>query len=161
MPHPLPLADGTDTDTEILTWLDDCTRMAIRVTAHHRVTTPIVLAEFRAAIKTVGIPASTLADNGMVYTVRLAGIGRQGGRNSFEHELRRLHVIQKNGRPNHPRLRAKSRDSNRPSRSGSALSRSNPRRLSSCRHYSMSSSTNTTTAAPPVVATPSNTGNAL
>lgn len=99
------LAGGTD--VEILTWLDDCTRYAIRVTAHHRVTTPIVLAEFRAAIKTAGIPASTLTDNGMVFTVRLAGIGRQGGRNAFEHELRRLHIIQKNGRPNRPTTQGK------------------------------------------------------
>ncbi len=36
----------------------------------------------------------------MVYTVRLAG-GR-GGRNTFENELRRLHVVQKNSRPDHP-----------------------------------------------------------
>jgi hypothetical protein len=36
----------------------------------------------------------------MVYTVRLAG-GR-GGRNTFEHELRRLHIVQKNSRPAHP-----------------------------------------------------------
>ena len=36
----------------------------------------------------------------MVYTARFAG-GR-GGRNGFEHELRRLHVTQKNSRPNHP-----------------------------------------------------------
>ena len=98
---------STGADVEILTWLDDCTRYAIRVTAHHRVTTPIVLAEFRAAVKTAGIPASTLTDNGMVFTVRLAGIGRQGGRNSFEHELRRLHVIQKNGKPNHPTTQGK------------------------------------------------------
>jgi transposase len=48
------LADGTD--VEILTWLDDCTRYAIRVTAHHRVTGPIVLAQFRTAYKTAGIP---------------------------------------------------------------------------------------------------------
>ncbi|MGZ5385468.1 MAG: DDE-type integrase/transposase/recombinase, partial [Acidimicrobiia bacterium] len=95
-----PLADGTD--VEILSWLDDCTRYAVRVTAHHRITTPIVLAEFRHAIKTHGIPASTLTDNGMVFTVRLAGIGRQGGRNAFENELRRLHITQKNGKPNHP-----------------------------------------------------------
>ncbi|WP_204163501.1 integrase core domain-containing protein [Nocardioides gilvus] len=88
--------------SQILPWIDDCTRMAIRVTAHQRVTTPIVLAEFRSAIKTHGVPASTLTDNGMVFTVRLAGIGRQGGLNSFEAELRRLHVTQKNSRPNHP-----------------------------------------------------------
>ena len=99
------LAGGTD--VEILTWLDDCTRYAIRVTAHHRVTTPIVLTEFRHAYKTAGIPASTLTDNGMVFTVRLAGIGRQGGRNAFEHELRRLHITQKNGKPNHPTTQGK------------------------------------------------------
>src|SRR5215203_895095 len=87
-------------DVEILPWLDDCTRFAIRLTAHHRVTGPIVLAEFRQAIKTHGIPASTLTDNGMVFTTRFAG-GR-GGRNGFESELRRLHIIQKNSRANHP-----------------------------------------------------------
>ncbi|GAB2602444.1 hypothetical protein GCM10027067_12190 [Pseudactinotalea suaedae] len=38
----------------------------------------------------------------MVYTVRLAGIGRQGGRNGFEAQLRTWGVIQKNSRPNHP-----------------------------------------------------------
>ncbi|GAB3134005.1 integrase core domain-containing protein [Microbispora hainanensis] len=36
----------------------------------------------------------------MVFTTRLAG-GR-GGRNAFESELRRLHLIQKNCTPNHP-----------------------------------------------------------
>ena len=37
-----PLADGTD--TEILTWLDDHSRYALRISAHHRVTGPIVVA---------------------------------------------------------------------------------------------------------------------
>ena len=97
----------TGADVEILSWLDDCTRYAIRVTAHPRITTPIVLAEFRQAVKNAGIPASTLTDNGMVFTVRLAGIGRKGGRNSFENELRRLHIIQKNGKPNHPTTQGK------------------------------------------------------
>ena len=45
-------------------------------------------------------PASTLTDNGMVYTVRFAG-GR-GGRNTFEQELHDRHVVQKNSRPGHP-----------------------------------------------------------
>jgi len=45
-----------------------------------------------------------LAD-GMVFTTRLSG-GR-GGRNAFEHELRRLGVTQKNGKPSHRRPRAK------------------------------------------------------
>ena len=97
----LTCADGTPgVDTEILTWLDDCSRYALSVTAHHRVTGPIVLTTFRTALTQHGIPASTLTDNGMVYTTRFAG-GR-GGRTSLEHELRRLHVVQKNSRPNHP-----------------------------------------------------------
>ncbi|MGW0192163.1 IS481 family transposase [Nonomuraea sp. NPDC003201] len=92
------LADGTD--TEILSWLDDHSRYALSVTAHARVTGPIVRDTFRQAVATHGVPASTLTDNGMVFTTRLAG-GR-GGRNAFEHELRRLHVRQKNSTPNHP-----------------------------------------------------------
>jgi transposase InsO family protein len=97
-----PLAAGTG--TEILTWLDDHSRLARRVTAWHRVTGPIVFAEFRAAAA-YGAPASTLTDNGMVFTTRLSG-GR-GGRNSFEHELRRLGIRQKNGKPNHPPTQGK------------------------------------------------------
>lgn len=87
-------------DTEILTWLDDCSRYALSVTAHVRVTGPIVLAEFRRTVAEHGIPASTLTDNGMVFTTRLSG--GKGGRNGFEHELRKLGVRQKNSRPGHP-----------------------------------------------------------
>jgi len=87
-------------DVEIISWLDDCTRYALHVTAHPRITTPIVVTTFREALARHGIPASTLTDNGMVYTVRFAG-GR-GGRNNFEDELSRRHIVQKNSRPGHP-----------------------------------------------------------
>jgi transposase InsO family protein len=93
-----PLADGTD--TEILTWLDDHSRYALSVTAHRRVTGPIVLRTFRETLTQHGIPASTLTDNGMVFTTRLSG--GKGGRNAFEAELHRLGIVQKNSRPNHP-----------------------------------------------------------
>ena len=89
-------------DVEIISWLDDCTRYALHLSAHRRVTTPIVTTSFRDAAGQHGIPASTLTDNGMVYTVRLAGLGRQGGRNGFEEQLRTWNVVQKNSRPNHP-----------------------------------------------------------
>nr|WP_156926144.1 DDE-type integrase/transposase/recombinase [Glycomyces arizonensis] len=92
------LAGGAD--TEILTWLDDCTRYALSVTAHERVTGPITQGTFKAACDRHGIPASTLTDNGLVFTTRLAG-GR-GGKNALEHELARLGVTQKNSRPNRP-----------------------------------------------------------
>jgi transposase InsO family protein len=98
-----PLADGTD--AEILSWLDDHSRYLLRVTAHRRVTGPIVLAAFRAAVAGHGAPASTLTDNGMVFTTRFAG-GR-GGRNGFEAELRRLGIKQKNGKPSHPQTQGK------------------------------------------------------
>ncbi|MGY1836262.1 IS481 family transposase [Blastococcus sp. SYSU DS0510] len=90
----------TGADTEIITWLDDHSRLALHVSAHARITGPIVLATFTNAAAQHGYPASTLTDNGMVYTTRFAG-GR-GGRNHLETELRRLGITQKNSRPNHP-----------------------------------------------------------
>ncbi len=87
---------------EIITWLDDHSRYALHVSAHTRITARIVLATFRQAADLHGHPASTLTDNGMVYTVRFAGIGRRGGRTMLEHELHRLGITQKNSRPNHP-----------------------------------------------------------
>jgi transposase InsO family protein len=98
-----PLADGTG--TEVLTWLDDHSRLALPVTAHRRVTGPIVLAAFRAAVAAYGPPASTLTDNGLVFTARFAG--GKGGRNALENELRRLGITQKNGKPNHPQTQGK------------------------------------------------------
>ena len=43
------------TDVEILCWLDDCSRLAISVTAHRRVTGTIVVKEFTNAIARHGI----------------------------------------------------------------------------------------------------------
>jgi transposase InsO family protein len=97
------LAGGAD--VEILTWLDDHSRYALSVTAHLRVTGPVVLATFRKTIATHGIPASTLTDNGMVFTTRYAG--GKGGRNHLEHELRERNITQKNGQPNHPQTQGK------------------------------------------------------
>ena len=92
------LGDGTD--AEILTWIDDHSRYVLHCTAHVRVTGPVVLAAFRQAGDLHGYPASTLTDNGMVFTTRYSG-GR-GGRNHLEHELRTRNIVQKNSRPNHP-----------------------------------------------------------
>lgn len=99
------LADASG--VEILTFLDDCSRYAISVTAHRTVTTQQLIEMFRTAISHHGTPASTLTDNGMIYTVRLAGRRRAGGRNAFEHELRRLNITQKNGAPAHPQTQGK------------------------------------------------------
>ncbi len=93
------------TDVEILTWLDDCSRYALSVTAHRPVTGPVVLTTFRNTAATHGFPASTLTDNGRVFTVRL--FGGTPGRNHLEHELRERNITQKNGKPNHPQTQGK------------------------------------------------------
>ena len=95
-----PLADGTD--VEILTFLDDHSRYALSCTVHAPVTGDIVVAAFRAAIDAHGIPASTLTDNGLVFTTRFLH-----GPNNFERELVILGIAQKNGRPNHPQTQGK------------------------------------------------------
>ena len=89
----------TGADTEIITWLDDHSRLALHVSAHPRTTGPIVPATSRKATDQQGYPASTLTDHGMVYTTRFAG-GRTG-RNGVEPELHRLDIAQKNSAPNH------------------------------------------------------------
>jgi len=94
------LADGTD--VEILNWLDDHSRFLIACTAHTPVDGDAVVREFLTATEQHGIPASTLTDNGSVYTSRFTG-----GRNAFEYLLPLLGVKQKNGAPGHPTTQGK------------------------------------------------------
>ena len=89
-----------ESTVEIITWLDDCSRYALSVTAHRRITGPIVVDTFDQTCADHGFPASTLTDNAMVYTTRLSG-GR-GGRNALETLLADLGIEQKNSAPNHP-----------------------------------------------------------
>jgi transposase InsO family protein len=94
------LADGTD--IEILNWLDDHSRCLLSCTAHQPVTGDAVVTTFLAAIEAHGTPASTLTDNGRVYTARFGG-----GRNAFEYLLPLLGIRQKNGAPGHPQTQGK------------------------------------------------------
>ncbi len=94
------LAGGLD--VEVITWLDDHSRYALHISAHTRISAKVVADTFTETAAQHGYPASTLTDNGMVYTVRFAGIGRRGGRTILEHQLRRLGITQKNSRPHHP-----------------------------------------------------------
>jgi transposase InsO family protein len=94
------LQDGTD--AEVLNWLDDHSRYLLSCTAHQPVTGDDVVAVFLGVIEDHGAPASTLTDNGSVYTSRFTG-----GRNAFEYILRLLDVRQKNGSPGHPQTQGK------------------------------------------------------
>ncbi len=87
---------------EILTFLDDHARLALTITAYPVVTVQRVLTQFRDTVAEFGPPASTLTDNGLVFTTRV-----RGGRNTFENELNLLGIDQKNGRPNHPQTQGK------------------------------------------------------
>lgn len=91
---------ATGRDVEVITWLDDHARYALHTSAHWRVTARTVLDTFTETAGQHGYPASTLTDNGMIYTVRFAG--GKGGRSMLEHELRHLGIVQKNSRPGHP-----------------------------------------------------------
>lgn len=97
------LADGTD--TEIISWLDDHARYLLHISAHSRITTPIVTATFTDTADTHGLPASTLTDNGLVYTTRFAR--GAGGPNGYEHLIKRLGITQKNSSPAHPQTQGK------------------------------------------------------
>jgi len=94
------LADGTD--VEILNWLDDHSRYLLSCTVHRPVTGDVVVAVFLGLVEEYGPPASTLTDNGRVYTSRFTG-----GRNAFEYILPILGVRQKNGAPGHPQTQGK------------------------------------------------------
>ncbi len=94
------LADGTD--VEILNWLDDHSRFLLGCTAHTPVSGDIVAETFLTVADQHGLPASTLTDNGMVYTTRFSG-----GKNAFEYLIAILGITQKNGRPSHPQTQGK------------------------------------------------------
>jgi transposase InsO family protein len=94
------LADGTDVD--VLNWLDDHSRLLLSATAHQAVSGDDVVRLFLEVIDQYGPPASTLTDNGRIYTARFGG-----GRNAFEYLLPILGVRQKNGSPGHPQTQGK------------------------------------------------------
>ena len=90
---------------EVLDFIDDHSRYLLSITARPAFTGPAVAAELQRLIDTYGPPASTLTDNGLVFTARLAG--RKGGRNAFEKVLTDNCIQQKNGRPGHPQTQGK------------------------------------------------------
>ena len=97
-----PLAGGRP--AEILAWIDDHSRYALSLTAHAPVTGQDVVEAFRAACAAHGAPASTLTDNGLVFTTRLLP---SGPRNALEQELAARGIARKNGKPNHPQTQGK------------------------------------------------------
>lgn len=94
------------TDTQVITWLDDHSRYLLHVSAHPHITCQTVVQTFTQTAKIHDLPASTLTDNGMVYTTRLArgNNTRNNQPNAFEQLLDELNITQKNGAPAHPTI---------------------------------------------------------
>ncbi len=90
---------------EILDFLDDHSRYLLHLHARTAFTGTDVVTCMNELIDHYGPPASTLTDNGMVFTTRL--IGANPGRNGFEKLLQTHQITQKNGRPNHPQTQGK------------------------------------------------------
>lgn len=97
------LADNTRID--ILDFLDDHSRYLLSITAYKPCTGQHVVQAMNHLIITYGPPASTLTDNGMVFTTRFAT--HPGAKNGFELLLASHHITQKNGRPGHPQTQGK------------------------------------------------------
>lgn len=89
------LADGTD--TEILDFIDDHSRLIVAATARRVTKAAHVVATFHHAAARYGYPASVLTDNGAIFNAR-----SRKGRTALELELAALGIIYKHSRPYHP-----------------------------------------------------------
>ena len=90
---------------EILDFLDDHARFLIDIRPAAAFTGAMVTAVMTELIARYDPPASTLTDNGLVFTTRLARY--KGARGGFEKLLAAHHITQKNGRPGHPQTQGK------------------------------------------------------
>jgi transposase InsO family protein len=87
-------ADGV---VRILSFLDDHSRVALRVRALLEATTEATWDTFCEATATWGVPLGQLSDNGLNFSGRLRGFEVR-----FETELRAIGVVPKTSRPFHP-----------------------------------------------------------
>jgi transposase InsO family protein len=81
----------------ILSFLDDHSRVALRVAALAEATTDATWATFCQASEVWGVPLGHLSDNGLNFSGRLRGVEVR-----FEIELRAIGVVPKTSRPYHP-----------------------------------------------------------
>jgi transposase InsO family protein len=89
------LEDGTG--VEIVTFLDDHSRLVLSIRVFPTTTMESVRALFGHTCAIFGTPASVLTDNGAIYNA-----GARGGRTGFESDLITAGVLYKHSRPYHP-----------------------------------------------------------
>lgn len=89
-----PIATGL---VKVLSFLDDHSRVALRVKALHHTTSENTWETFSEACVQWGVPLGQLSDNGLNFSGKLRGIEVR-----FETELRAIGVVPKTSRPYHP-----------------------------------------------------------
>jgi transposase InsO family protein len=82
---------------KIMSFLDDHSRVGLRVKALAEATTEVTWQTFCEASATWGVPLGQLSDNGLNFSGRLRGFEV-----GFEVELRKIGVVAKTSRPYHP-----------------------------------------------------------
>jgi transposase InsO family protein len=92
----------TGRKVEIVSFIDDHSRLIVASRAVVVVKGPDVVATFLGACQRLGTPAAVLTDNGAVYNA----ISRKG-RTAFESLLDDLDVVYKHSRPYHPQTQGK------------------------------------------------------
>jgi transposase InsO family protein len=102
VPNELWQADCVDWATakaavKILSFIDDHSRVALRVKALEAATTDATWDTFSEACVCWGVPLGQLTDNGLNFSGRLRGFEVR-----FETELRAIGVVPKTSRPYHP-----------------------------------------------------------
>lgn len=91
-----------DVGVEILTFLDDHSRLVLSARAYPSVTGANVRALFAQTAQHYGTPASVLTDNGAIFNANA-----RGGRSGFESDLLAAGVLYKHSRPYHPQTQGK------------------------------------------------------
>ena len=94
------LADGTK--VEIISFIDDYSRMVVGSQVVDVARAPDVTALFYRAASRWGFPESVLSDNGCIFTAAY-----RGGRTGLETELCNLGIVFKHGKPYHPQTQGK------------------------------------------------------
>jgi transposase InsO family protein len=93
---------GTGVDVEIVTYIDDCSRLVVGCEAVLVTKATDVVAFFHKAAQKWGYPASVLTDNGCIYTAKY-----RGGKVMMESVLESLGIVFKHGKPYHPQTQGK------------------------------------------------------
>ncbi|MCA1843042.1 MAG: IS481 family transposase [Actinobacteria bacterium] len=88
---------ATDDVVRVFSFLDDHSRVALRVKAVAHATTEQAWDAFNDACELWGVPLGQLSDNGLCFSGKLRGIEV-----FFEKELRAIGVVAKTSRPFHP-----------------------------------------------------------